>query len=556
VKLPDASSIPTAAARPNRAARTVLDALGVALFAAGLWSLAWALKGQKLVNYDEGILLTNPMLLLAGKVPYRDFYSNYPPGVFWLIAGVWKLTGVHAMVERYLGFVLHVAIALLAGRIGGIAVRRSFSSLAAGVSLAWLSILGNQPYAWLLALCAALAFIAIVGNGELDSRGRSIATGAAFGAVGCFRHDLFLYFALALVVLAGSWMVLRRRAARVDASHGMLTNCAGRDGAATELVRNVCSFVLAASLVLAALWVPTLARAGFARVAADLYFDQVRYVLPGRVFPFPDLFAMSSTPSGVVLPAFVGQPLEGGVVLTCAGPVLALIAVLLAWRSRRALPLPLVLGGALAVAVMPEVLGRTDLAHALYSVAPALVLGASLAEELAFRGIVASSATAIALVLPIAFQNLLAVDPRQPDGLPERNDGLLDLRKASLRAARREVLAFIDEHTQPGDPIYVGLWDHRWSANSEMDLYFLADRVGATRYMQFDPNLVNRAEVQEQMVRELDASRPKVAVLSLPDSGIEPNESARPGAALLDAYLQANYERVKQAERYQLLLRR
>lgn len=49
----------------------------------------------------------------------------------------------------------------------------------------------------------------------------------------------------------------------------------------------------------------------------------------------------------------------------------------------------------------------------------------------------------------------------------------------------------------------MGLSDHRRIYVGEMDLYYLADRPGATRVMQFDPNMVNREDVQRQMAAEI-----------------------------------------------------
>ena len=90
-----------------------------------------------------------------------------------------------------------------------------------------------------------------------------------------------------------------------------------------------------------------------------------------------------------------------------------------------------------------------------------------------------------------------------------------------------------------------------------MDLYFSTDRVGATRYMQFDPNVVNRADVQEQMIVELERTRPKVAILSrAPQRRDEPNESQREGAQLLDAYFASHYNQRRTAGHFVLAVRK
>ena len=48
------------------------------------------------------------------------------------------------------------------------------------------------------------------------------------------------------------------------------------------------------ALVALPIWLPTLGLAGVSRVAHDLYFDQVRHVLPARKLPFPPLLEWTS----------------------------------------------------------------------------------------------------------------------------------------------------------------------------------------------------------------------------------------------------------------------
>jgi hypothetical protein len=127
----------------------------------------------------------------------------------------------------------------------------------------------------------------------------------------------------------------------------------------------------------------------------------------------------------------------------------------------------------------------------------------------------------------------------------------------SVADARREVLSFVEKNTRPGEPIFVGSVDHRYIFISEMDLYFLADRPGSTRYMHFDPNTVNRADVQKEMIAELERSQLRVAVLSSRDARKEePNESARMGASLLDEHLKAHFDVALRRDPYVVLSRK
>jgi len=528
-----------------RAARAFLDAAGSVLVAAGFWVLVRTYLRWPLRGFDEGVLLTDAMLLLRGKALYRDFYSNYPPGIFWTIAGLWKLFGVDPLVLRFLGLGLHAGLSLVAGRLAGRAGGRRFSWLAAGLVVAWTGGLGSVPFAWLAALLAAFVFAERLGGASPAERGRWVAAGLALGAVGCYRHDLLVYLGLALAALAAGWAIRGRRLRPAD-----------------DLLRSALPGVVAAAALLALVFVPVLVRAGFGRVSADLYFDQVRWVLPSRLLPLPDL--LRAVPAlGVRLPAFATRPFEGAVALSLAGPLLGAVALAVARRARGRPELDLLLVTALSVAVLPQLLGRTDVYHALFTVAPALVLGSVLAERGATIAsprlrLATACAVAAVLALPVlASPGTLSreLPPSAAPGGSARYGGLPEV--SSARAAeRREVFAFLDARGRPGDPVYVGCVDHRVPLLSEMELYYLADRTGATRYMQFDPGLVGRREVQEAMLRELEEVRPTAAVLSRATLPSEPRRGVPPGATLLDDYLATRYRRVGTAGPYVLLERR
>jgi hypothetical protein len=143
--------------------------------------------------------------------------------------------------------------------------------------------------------------------------------------------------------------------------------------------------------------------------------------------------------------------------------------------------------------------------------------------------------------------------PPQPPGF-ERASG----REVPAAGSRLAVLQFIAENTRsPQDPIYVGLLDHSFIFVNEVDLYFFADRVGATRYMQFDPNVVNRLDVQQRMAEEIRTSGTRVVILSgLPGRSFEPNESANQGANYLDQYLREHFQAVRVVPPYVMMLRK
>jgi hypothetical protein len=474
--------------------------------------------------YDEGVLLTDAQLMLRGAVPFRDFYTNYPPGIFLLIVALFKLFGMHAVLLRFVGMVIHVLIAALVGRLAGRLAERPFLPLPAGIALAYLLTLNLVPYAYLVSVCLALAFVDFGLASIARPRPWSFfVAGLIFGSVAAFRHDLFIYLACGLGVV-GLAEVLRRR---------VLTDAA--------TVRSALRFAIGAALPLSAIWIPVFVRAGFRQIAADLYFDQVLAV-PARVLPFPRM-----------LPDLFRDPYAGAVAILALGPVLLLWAWLTARSHQQRLGVLLL--GAVALALVPQSVCRSDLAHVVFGIWPAIVLMGVLIERLASRAALRQGVLAaipafwlIILVAPLTSDTQVLARPFAPGSIWNRPPMVEPW-------SRSEVLGFISQNTAPGEPIYVGATDHRRVLISEMDLYFLADRPGAVRRMQFDPNLTTRPEVQTIMIAELESKRPKVAVLSSECYWDEPNHSRDFGSTLLDEYLSSHYREVKHTGHYRLMLR-
>ena len=479
--------------------------------------------------YDDGVLLTDSMLVSMGKVPYRDFYTNYGPGIFLTIAATWKVVGVTALSARALGCLLQLVIAVLSGLIAGRVTGHRFCALAAGLVAAWLSALVPSPYAWLAALALALVLAWSLGRAvDGPSRPRWMLSGALLGAMSWFRPDLAVYATLGFAVVGAAALV--RSSARLGSRRREV-----RGWATAGLVG-----VLATALPP---WGMLLWLSG-GQPIHDVFLEQLR-IRSARFLPLPPLFVPVEVPGlSLPLPAFLADTHSGAVVLALAGPLLAGVMAVAGKRMGVASRSAAALVGGLAIAVLPQMMGRSDREHCILSVTPSIILFAASVRAVAGVAPVGSLlATALAGCLFYPARDLKPVVPRwlqvstaafpRYGGIPETDPALL------------AVARFLDDRVTSGEPIFVGLSDHRRTLLNHLLLYFVVGRAGGTRYMQFDPNLTNREDVQATMVRDLESRRVTWVVLWSGEAGrVEPNDSSRPGSDLLDQYIRETFQPV------------
>jgi hypothetical protein len=189
-------------------------------------------------------------------------------------------------------------------------------------------------------------------------------------------------------------------------------------------------------------------------------------------------------------------------------------------------------------------MGRSDREHGVFAVTPSIILFAASAHALASVAPVGSLlASFVVGCLFFPARDLKPAVPRwlqiSTRGFP-RYGGIAENDPAVLAVAR-----FLEGKTAPDEPIFVGLSDHRRMLLNHVLLYFVVGRRGGTRYMQFDPNLTSREDVQTTMIRELQSRQVNWVVLYSGWAEVtEPNESSRPGSDVLDLYLMEHFEPV------------
>jgi hypothetical protein len=147
---------------------------------------------RSIIVYDEGLILFGAERVLHGDIPHRDFFANYGPAQFYLLAGLYKLFGASVLIERVLDTLERCVCVALVFVIVDLAAPRMHAILAAAASLIWLQYFAGYGYPLFPALAAALAGLAILiaAHRRTPSASRLVAAGGCAGIVVLFRYDV------------------------------------------------------------------------------------------------------------------------------------------------------------------------------------------------------------------------------------------------------------------------------------------------------------------------------------------------------------------------------
>ena len=145
--------------------------------------------------YDEGLALTAAMRVAAGQIPHRDFYANYGPAEFYILAGLFKVFGQSLLVERLYDLFVKALLMMSIYTFLRFYCRRSIAIWVSVAAFLWLYGLGFVPVTVmipvsLLSLIASALILPIFLHPI--SIKRTLAAGAVAGLGGLFRYDIGL----------------------------------------------------------------------------------------------------------------------------------------------------------------------------------------------------------------------------------------------------------------------------------------------------------------------------------------------------------------------------
>jgi hypothetical protein len=153
--------------------------------------------------YDEGLILTGAMRVANGEIPHRDFYANYGPAQFYVVASLFKLFGPSAMAERLWDFAIKAAIATLSFAAVRSCCRPAAAFVAYIVCVIWLGTFGSPGFPLFPAILFSVAATLMVASSEARDLPRRtiVLAGGLIGLTALFRYDVGGLVGTALMVM-------------------------------------------------------------------------------------------------------------------------------------------------------------------------------------------------------------------------------------------------------------------------------------------------------------------------------------------------------------------
>ena len=481
--------------------------------------------------YDEGFALTNGLRVLRGDLPFLDFWTVYPPGTSHVLAIFFSLLEPSLEVSRWVHLVWIGLMAAFAHLLMTSVANRLIASVTTMLVTAWACLALTPSYSMTPAIALALASLTLLERGwQRDSRIACSVGGLIGGSIVFFRHDLAAYLLLSALVC---YVVL------------LAANSSSCVVNARPLLRRYLGWYAAMGFASLAI---ILARSGI-----EPFVDQALLfpsLIQGdqRFLPFPAFMSFWSTST---------DPARW--LLTWLAPTMLCLALALTGMWRRLLPertlLVVTITGPLSGLLLLQAFARLDLVHAAPSLIFVAITSSAIGGAVVGKRNVAARASCGFAVAAFSLCSVIQLSnyfhPREAVSCLYNNN--------CMRTApdQNAALDFVNRNFAADEPIFVGNRRHDRIHVNDALLYFRMNRPIPTKWNEMHPGEVTTAEVQSQIVEELEGQKVRVAILVDIPSGLERNASAESSQAyVLDTYLSSQFSPVWRQGRYSVLMRR
>jgi hypothetical protein len=153
---------------------------------------------RSLGMFDEGIVLSDAMLVIHGEIVHRDFYSLYGPAQYYVVATLFRLFGEDFMTARLYDLAIRAAVVAMLFYI----LRKQCPLLIALIfsAIGGMWLLGITFYLYPIFPCMLLSLISsylVTKVGEKPVSPAIVGAGACTGLTALFRYEAGFFVLIA-----------------------------------------------------------------------------------------------------------------------------------------------------------------------------------------------------------------------------------------------------------------------------------------------------------------------------------------------------------------------
>ncbi|MBI5375314.1 MAG: glycosyltransferase family 39 protein [Candidatus Schekmanbacteria bacterium] len=497
-------------------------------------------------HYDEGLMVYTSARIMNGDIPYKDFFSNFPPGQLYLVALLFKIFSVTVIVERIASVIILSFLSLTVYLIADKILPRRFALLAWFISLIHIGAYGFYgnavPSALLFVMLSVLCLFLYIDGKQ---RGCLLVSGAMLGMAILFRYDIGGYAFIAEFLAIFAFI------------HNEAEKLNGNMASGVSNTLKIVSFMPAGMMI------ALIPLVYFFRVVPihDLVYDFV--VFPFSIypqsralqypFPIPDPSRYFS--SGISLPwqfifetisrvpfyfPFLEYVLAAFILISMVRGKKDILGKSNTWR----VIILLLLG----ILLLNHAVVRSDEAHVFSTMMPAIIILCVLIFLIkeSKRNKILFSILASLIALLIIINPLYKKSIQIRRAVFTNQNGSFELERAKgiyLRDKNesdyQDMIKFIQSNVPEGEKIFVGNYRHDKSFISDIMVYFLSNRDSATKFHDLHPGIVTTEPVQQMIIRDIEMQKVKYIVLWNNESG--ETSSQQSGSKILDDYIRSNF---------------
>lgn len=481
-------------------------------------------------SYDEGVSLLNAVRILNGDVPYRDFWTIYSPGTFYLNAVLLSIFDSSILGVRIFWLAMIYVLSILLFLIAKKVSNSPNALIPFIVSIIFFGAIPQNARAIIPALLLfSLSVYFLILFEDSKKTKHLVYAGFAGAFVFLFRYEFGIYLLAASAFYIFFLFVNKRNEAAFSKY---------------LIFFIILLFSFAVFLSLLFLYIPM----------SDIYEQFIK--LPFSIFPnyrslpaplpfksiYVDSGVLSMQRNLLTIWEFVVFYLP--LVLSVIG-----IYLYLTKRKQKNVKTSIIFIILTTLSLFGQASVRSDVEHAM----PSLVLSVVLLSY--FLSVSERKFTKAVIIITILFTVSFPIIKKYQafEAASLGKTEYYSIKSAygissgvAWKNSVESTFRFIQNNVPQNECIFVGNTKHSNLIANNVILYFLTERKPCSKYHELHPGVATRADIQQNIISDIRTKKVRFIVLYDEDYRQEPNMSSyEKGSDLLDSSIAVNFHAIK-----------